>query len=71
MTTDINTLCTALYVKIDNWLGRPGIGRPPKLAAELLTLAIARALLGIRSKARWPRFLPNHLPGAFPSLSIP
>ncbi|TQS18629.1 hypothetical protein FLX08_23990 [Microbispora hainanensis] len=35
-------------------LGRPDrAGRPPKLAdAELLTLAIAQALLGIRSEAR-------------------
>ncbi|MER5704552.1 hypothetical protein ABT023_21795 [Micromonospora sp. NPDC002296] len=23
MTTDLNTLLTALYVKIDDWLGRP------------------------------------------------
>ncbi|MER7499772.1 IS982 family transposase [Nonomuraea pusilla] len=70
MTTDINTLLTALYVKIDDWLGRPTrIGRPPKLTdAELLTLAIAQALLGIRSEARWLRFLPTHLPGAFPYL---
>ncbi|WP_169981169.1 IS982 family transposase [Microbispora sp. H10836] len=70
MTTDINTLLTALYVKIDDWLGRPArTGRPPKLTdAELLTLAIAQALLGIRSEARWLRFLPNHLPGAFPYL---
>ena len=70
MQTDINTLLTALYVKIDDWLGRPArIGRPPKLTdAELLTLAIAQALLGIRSEARWLRFLPTHLPGAFPYL---
>ncbi len=29
-------------------------------------MAVAQALLGIRSKARWLRFLPKHLPGAFP-----
>ncbi|WP_189260147.1 IS982 family transposase, partial [Lentzea flava] len=41
-------------------------GRPPRLTdAELLTLAVAQALLGIRSEARWLRFLPRHLPGAF------
>ncbi len=40
-------------------------GRPPRLTdAELLTLAVAQALLGIRSEARWLRFLPRHLPGA-------
>ena len=41
VTTDLNTLLTALYVKIDDWLGRPRrSGRPPRLSdAELLTLA--------------------------------
>src|SRR4051794_37787112 len=70
VTTDINTLLTALYVKIDDWLGRPRrAGRPPRLSdAELLTIAVAQALLGIRSEARWLRFLPAHLPGAFPYL---
>ena len=65
--TDLNTLLTALYVKIDDHLGRPArTGRPPRLTdAELLTLAVAQALLGIRSEARWLRFLPRHLPGAF------
>jgi len=39
VTTDLNTLLTALYVKIDDWLGRPRkAGRPPRLTdAELLT----------------------------------
>jgi hypothetical protein len=70
VTTDLNTLLTALYVKIDDWLGRPRrTGRPPKLSdAELLTLAVAQALLGIRSEARWLRFVPGHLLGAFPYL---
>jgi hypothetical protein len=67
VTTDLNTLLTALYVKIDDHFGRPTrTGRPPRLTdAELLTLAVAQALLGIRSEARWLRFLPRHLPGAF------
>jgi hypothetical protein len=70
VTTDINTLLTALYVKIDDWLGRPRrVGRPPRLSdAELVTIAVAQALLGVRSEARWLRFLPAHLPGAFPYL---
>jgi hypothetical protein len=70
VTTDINTLLTALYVKIDDWLGKPRrTGRPPKLSdAELITMAVAQALLGIRPDARWLRFLPKHLPGAFPYL---
>lgn len=67
MTTDLNTLLTALYVKIDDYLGKPPrIGRPPRLTdAELLTLAVAQVLLGIRSEARWLRFVPRHVPGAF------
>jgi len=70
VTTDISTLLTALYVKIDDWLGRPPRrGRPPELSdAELLTLAVAQVLLGVRSEARWLRFVPRHLPGAFPYL---
>jgi hypothetical protein len=70
VTTDISTLLTALYVKIDDWLGHPPRrGRPPGLSdAELLTLAVAQVLLGVRSEARWLRFVPRHLPGAFPYL---
>ncbi len=70
MTTDLNTLLTALYVKIEDRLRRPPkTGRPPRLTdAELLTLAVAQALLGIRSEARWLRVRPAHLPGAFPYL---
>ncbi|GAA0548490.1 DDE family transposase [Saccharopolyspora erythraea NRRL 2338] len=63
----MNTLLTTLYVKIDDHLGRPPrIGRPPRLTdAELVTLAVAQVLLGVRSEARWLRFVPRHLPGAF------
>ncbi len=70
MTTDLNTLLTALHVKIDDWLGkRTRTGRPPRLSdAELVTLAVAQVLLGVRSEARWLRFVPRHLPGAFPYL---
>jgi hypothetical protein len=70
VTTNLNTLLTALYVKIDDHLGRrTRTGRPPKLSdAELLTLAVAQVLLGVRSEARWLRFVPAHLPGAFPYL---
>jgi len=70
VTTDLNALLTALYVKIDDWLGKPTrIGRPAKLSdAELLTLAVAQVLLGVRSEARWLRFVPRALPAAFPYL---
>ena len=70
MTTDLNTLLTGLYVHIDDHLGaRRRIGRPPKLTdAELATLAVAQVLLGVRSEARWLRFVERVLPGAFPYL---
>jgi hypothetical protein len=68
--TDLNTLSTALYVWIDDYLGpRRRAGRPPRLTdAELLTLAVAQALLDVRSEARWLRLIPQRLPGAFPYL---
>jgi hypothetical protein len=45
--TDINTLLTALYVKIDDWLGRPRrVGRPPKLSD-----AARGTALGLRTGA--------------------
>jgi hypothetical protein len=68
--TDLNTLLTALYVWIDDFLGRRRpVGRPPKLTdAELLTLAVAQALLGVHSETRWLRLIPERLPGAFPYL---
>ncbi len=71
MTTDLNTLLTALYVRIDDYL-RPRVraGRPPRLTdSELLTLAVAQVLLGVHSEARWLRLVPAALPGAFPYLS--
>ncbi|MEV0036692.1 IS982 family transposase, partial [Streptomyces sp. NPDC050804] len=52
MTTDLETLATALYVKIDDSLaGSRRWGRPPRLTdAELLTLAVMQALLGFVSE---------------------
>ncbi|MGY1698490.1 IS982 family transposase [Geodermatophilus sp. SYSU D00766] len=70
MTTDLNTLLTALYVRIDDHLSpRVRAGRRPRLTdSELLTLAVAQALLGVPSEARWLRLVPAALPGAFPYL---
>jgi hypothetical protein len=70
VTTDLNTLLTALYVRIDDHLApRVRPGRPPRLTdAELLTLAVAQVLLGVHSEARWLRLVPAALPGAFPYL---
>jgi hypothetical protein len=70
VSTDLNTLPTALYVWIDDHLtGHVRAGRRPRLTdSELLTLAVAQVLLGVHSESRWLRLVPAALPGAFPSL---
>lgn len=70
MTQDLNTLLTALYVKIDDELEvKRCMGRPPRLTdSELVCLAVAQALLGFTSEARWMRFVHTRLGGMFPYL---
>ncbi|MGK5553367.1 IS982 family transposase [Actinomadura kijaniata] len=77
MTPDLNTLATALYVKIDDelkarpWLApeRPAGGIEPKLSdAELVTLAVLAALLGYTSERRWLRRARRDFAGMFPYL---
>ena len=77
MNTDLDALATALYVTIDDLLidhpdwrpERPSIGIAPKLSdAELVTLAVAQALLGYTSEARFIRHARCHLTGLFPYL---
>jgi hypothetical protein len=74
---DLDTLATALYVKIDDLLKgaphlapwRPAVGITPKLTdAELVTLAVLQALLGFCSEARWLRYAHAHLGHLFPYL---
>jgi len=74
---DLDTLATALYVKIDELLQaspqlappRPPVGITPKLSdAELVTLAVMQALLGFTSEARWLRHADRHLRHLFPYL---
>jgi hypothetical protein len=74
---DLDTLATALYVKIDELLQRaphlapwrPPVGIAPKLTdAELITLAVLQALLGFCSEARWLRYAHAHLGQLFPYL---
>jgi hypothetical protein len=74
---DLDTLATALYVKIDELLQqapqlapwRPVVGIAPKLSdAELVTLAVMQALLGFTSEARWLRHADRHLRHLFPYL---
>jgi Transposase DDE domain. len=77
VTTDLDTLATALYVKIDDLLKespqlapwRPKVGIAPKLSdAELVTMAMMQALLGYVSEARWLRHARAHLRHLFPYL---
>ena len=77
MTTDLDTLATALYVNVDDLLKespqlapwRPRIGIAPRLSdAELVTLAVMQALLGFTSEARWLRYAQAHLRSLFPYL---
>jgi hypothetical protein len=68
--TDLNTLLTALYVKIDDGIGGTRcLGRPPLLSdSELVCLAVAQALLGYHSESRWLRYANKHLRDMFPYL---
>jgi Transposase DDE domain len=74
---DIETLATALYVKIDDMLRdwpdfapvRPATGTPLTLSdAELLTMAVMSALLGFTSERRWLRYADKELAGMFPRM---
>jgi hypothetical protein len=77
VTTDIDTLATALYVRTDDLLKespqlaplRPAVGMSPHLSdAELVTLAVLQSLLGFTSEARWVRHARAHLGHLFPYL---
>ena len=77
MDADLDTLATALYVRVDDLLKaqpdrapwRPAVGIAPRLSdAELVTLAVMQALLGHVSEARWLRFATKHLRHLFPYL---
>ena len=77
MDADLDTLATALYVKIDDLLkaapdwapARPAVGITPKLSdAELVTLAVVQALCGFTSEARWLRHARVRLRYLFPYL---
>ncbi len=71
----METLATALYVKIDDMLADwPDLALPRPAtatsiivsAAELLTMAVTSALLGFTSGRRWLRYVHAHLAGMFP-----
>jgi Transposase DDE domain len=72
---NVETLATALYVKIDDMLlaepelapWRPAGCMPATLSdAEVLAMAVMSALLGFRSERRWLRYASAHLGYLFP-----
>jgi hypothetical protein len=74
---DLDTLATALYVRVDDLLRiyperapwRPEVGIAPEITdAELVTLAVMAALLGFTSERRWLRFARVQLNALFPYL---
>jgi hypothetical protein len=73
--TDLDTLATALYVKIDDELKahpeinlwRPAVGITPTITdAELITLSVLQPLLGHHKEARWIRHARKNLRHLFP-----
>ena len=75
MNPDLDTLVTALYVRVDDLLAanphwapeRPAVGMEPRLSdAELVTLAVLSALLGFDSEAGFVRYATAHLGPWFP-----
>src|SRR3954451_8583554 len=77
MDADLDTLATALCVKIDQLLldaperapWRPRVGITPRISnAELVTLCVMQALLSFTREARWLRYARGHLVHLFPYL---
>ena len=75
MGQDLDTLVTALYVRIDDllksnpgWVPQgPRVGIAPKLAdAELVTLGVISALMGFDSERAFVRYAQTHLRAWFP-----
>lgn len=75
--TNLDTLATALYARIDDelkaspWLApwRPAVGITPTLSdAELVTLVVMSALLGYTSERRWLRRAHHDFGHLFPYL---
>jgi hypothetical protein len=74
---DLDTLATALYVRIDDELKaspqlnrrRPKVGITPKVTdAELITVSVMQALLGYHNASRWIRYARKLIIHLFPYL---
>ena len=69
MDADLDTLCIAVYCTADDLLpARPGNGRRTVTDAELVTLSVAQAIMGIPSDRRFLALAPRQLGHLFPRL---
>jgi hypothetical protein len=69
MDADLDTLCTAVYVTADDLLPTPPAnGRRQLSDAEVVTLAVAQALMGIPSDRRFLAVARRRLRHLFPTL---
>jgi hypothetical protein len=74
---DLDTLATALYIRIDDELKaspqlnrrRPKVGITPRITdAELITVSVMQALLGYHNESRWIRYARKSIIHLFPYL---
>lgn len=70
MRADLDTLLTAIYVLVDDFLPeRSGPGRPPKISdAELVTLAVAQVFMGLPNDRQFLALAAYRLGHLFPYL---
>ena len=77
MHVDLDTLATALYVRIDDELKaspqlnpyRPMVGIAPRITnAELITVSVMQVLLGYHNESRWVRYARKSVIHLFPYL---
>jgi hypothetical protein len=69
MDADLDLLLTAVYVTADDLLpARPGNARRSVTDAEVVTLCVAQAIMGIPSDRRFLAVAAKHLRHLFPSV---
>lgn len=70
MHADLDTLCTIVYVMADDFLPEKPVNHRRKLSdAEVVTLSVAQAIMGIPSDSRFARVAPKRLGHLFPELT--
>lgn len=69
MHADLDTLCTVVYCTADDLLPeKRGNARRRTTDAEIVTLCVAQAIMGIPSDRRFLAFARRYLRGLFPEL---